>query len=38
MKKDESHSLVLDFFEGNELKTKKWFTLENPLLGNIFPN
>ncbi len=29
--------LVGEFFEGNEYKTKMWFQMENPLLGNITP-
>jgi len=29
--------LVLDFFKGNQAKTKIWFRSVNPLLGNVKP-
>lgn len=28
---------VLDFFQGNEEKTKAWFSYKNPLLGGVSP-
>ncbi len=30
-------NLVAQFFEGNQNKTNLWFTLPNPMLGNIAP-
>lgn len=33
-----SKMLVLEFFNGDEAKTKLWFETPNPLLGDIAPN
>lgn len=36
--KAELNRLVLKFFDGNEAKTRLWFSSENPLLGNVSPD
>lgn len=35
--KDELAALILEFFDGDEVKTNLWFATRNPLLGEISP-